>query len=164
MDSFPNLGYALGAEPAVLEVYIKMLQALGQTVLDPIAQQVALGAASHANAAEYGIAVHATLAAKLGASNEVVNTIRNGGSFADPKFEAVRRFASAIASKRTQISDSDVKELEAAGYDRRAAVAIALAAGAKTLANAVTHLSRPTIDAGFQAPKGGELGEAAHHC
>lgn len=160
----PNLGYALGAEPAVLEVYIKMLQALGQTVLDPIAQQVALGAASHANAAEYGIAVHATLAAKLGASNEVVNTIRNGGSFADPKFEAVRRFASAIASKRTQISDSDVKELEAAGYDRRAAVAIALAAGAKTLANAVTHLSRPTIDAGFQAPKGGELGEAAHHC
>jgi hypothetical protein len=46
-----NLGYALGAEPPVLEVYIKMPQALGQTVLDPVAQQVALGAATRANAA-----------------------------------------------------------------------------------------------------------------
>lgn len=147
----PNLGYALGVEPAVLDIYIKMLQALGQTVLDPIAQQVALGAASRANAADYAVAVHATLASRLGASPEIVNTIRNGGSFEDPKLEAVRRFAAAIASKRTQVSDSDVKQLVAAGYDRRAAVALALAAGAKTLVNTVAHLSRPTIDEGFRA-------------
>jgi pimeloyl-ACP methyl ester carboxylesterase/alkylhydroperoxidase family enzyme len=146
----PNLAYAFAAEPAVLDVYIKMLQALGETNLDPIAQQVALAAASRANAADYGVAVHATLATKLGASAEVVERIRNGGSFTDPKLEAVRHFATAIASKQTQVSDSDVKTLTAAGYDRRAAVAIALAAGAKTLANTVTHLSRPALDAGFQ--------------
>lgn len=146
----PNLGYALGAEPAVLEVYIKMLQALGQTALDPIAVQVALGAASRVNGADYAIAVHATLASKLGASAGVVTTIRNGGSFEDPKLEAVRRFTAAIASNRTQVSDSDVKVLVSAGYDRRTAVAVALAAGAKTLVNAVAHLSRPTVDAGFQ--------------
>lgn len=147
----PNLGYALGAEPAVLDVYLKMLHALGQTVLDPIAQQVALGAASRVNGAEYAIAVHATLASKLGASKEIVDTIRNGGSFGDPKLEAVRRFTAAIASKRTQVSDSDVKALVAVGYDRRAAVALALAAGAKTLVNAVAHLAHPSLDEGFQA-------------
>lgn len=147
----PNLGYALGAEPVVLEVYMKMLEALGETVLDPIAQQVALGAASRTNEADYAVAVHATLAKKLGASEDVVNTIRSGGNYADPKLEAVRAFTSAIASKRTQVSDSDVKQLVSAGYDRRAAVALALAAGAKTLVNAVTHLSRPELDKGFQA-------------
>jgi alkylhydroperoxidase family enzyme len=152
----PNLGYALAAEPAVLEVYIKMLQALGETTLDPIAQQVALGSASRANAADYAIAVHSTLAARLGAPADVVETLRHGGSFKDPKLEAVRRFAAAIASKRTQVSDSDVNALKAAGYDHRAAVAIALAAGAKTLVNTVAHLSRPEIDPGFQlAPKAG---------
>lgn len=145
----PNLGYALAAEPAVLDVYIKMLQALSATTLDPIAQQVALASASRANAADYAVAVHATLAAKLGASADVVQTIRHGGSFEDRKLEAVRRFAAAIAAKRTQVSDSDVKALTAAGYDRRAAVAIALAAGAKTLVNTVAHLSRPEIDPGF---------------
>jgi pimeloyl-ACP methyl ester carboxylesterase/alkylhydroperoxidase family enzyme len=145
----PNLIYALAVEPAVLGVYIKMLQSLGETTLDPIAQQVALAAASRANAADYAVAVHATLASKLGASEDVVDTIRNGGAFKDAKLEAVRRFAAAIASKQTQVSDSDVNAFKAAGYDHRASVAVALAAGAKTLVNTVAHMSRPALDEGF---------------
>lgn len=146
----PNLGYALAVEPSVLNAYITILQSLGATSLDPVAQQVALASASRANAADYGVAVHATLAAKAGASANVVAALRNGEPLADPKLEAVRRFADAIASKRTQVSDSDVNALTAAGYDRRAAVAIALAAAGKTLVNAVAHLSKVEIDAGFQ--------------
>jgi AhpD family alkylhydroperoxidase len=146
----PVLGYALAVEPAVLGAYITMLQSLAATSLDPIAQQVAMVAASRANAADYGIAVHATLAAKLGASADIVATLRDGGELLDAKLEAVRRFATAVATKRTQVSDSDVNALTAAGYDRRAAVAIALAAAAKTLVNTVAHLSRPEIDAGFR--------------
>jgi pimeloyl-ACP methyl ester carboxylesterase/alkylhydroperoxidase family enzyme len=146
----PNLGYALGAEPAVLDVYIQMLLALGQTVLDPVAQQVALGAASYANSADYAVQVHATLAAKAGAPRQVVDAIRNGAPLQDRKMEAVRQFAAAIATKHTQVSDGDVRVLTDAGYDRRAAVAIALAVGAKTIANTVTHLSRPMLDPGFQ--------------
>jgi alkylhydroperoxidase family enzyme len=145
----PNLGYALAAEPSVLDAYITMLQSLGTTTLDPVAQQVALAAASRANAAEYAIAIHATLAVRLGAPADVVEALRYGGSIKDRRLEAVRRFATAIASKRTQVSDSDVNALKAAGYDRRAAVAIALAVSAKTLVNTVAHLSRPDIDAAF---------------
>ena len=129
----------------------KCFRRWGHTVLDPVAQQVALASASRANAADYAVAVHATLAAKLGASQEVVAVTRNGGTYADPKLEAVRRFASAIATKHTQVSDSDVKALTDAGYDRRAVVAITLAAGAKTLVNTVAHLSRPALDEGFKA-------------
>uniref|UniRef100_A0A7V4XTH5 Alpha/beta fold hydrolase n=1 Tax=Acidobacterium capsulatum TaxID=33075 RepID=A0A7V4XTH5_9BACT len=146
----PNLGYALGAEPAVLHVYIQMLQALGQTVLDPLAQQVALAAASYANAADYAVQVHATLAARAGASPQVIEAIRNGAPLQDRKLEAVRQFAAAIALKHTQVSDADVRLLTDAGYDRRAAVAIALAAGAKTLVNTVAHLARPALDPGFR--------------
>jgi AhpD family alkylhydroperoxidase len=148
----PNLGYALAAEPSALAAYITMLQSLTETTLDPVAQQVALVSASRTNGADYGIAVHTTLAAKLGASPDVVEALRNGGNLSDPKLEAVRRFASAIAEKHTQVSDSDVLALKAAGYDKRAAVAIALAAAAKTLANCVAHLSRPEIDAEFAQP------------
>lgn len=145
----PNLGYALAVEPPVLSAYITILQSLAATTLDPVAQQVALASASRANAADYGVAVHSTLAAKLGAPADVVAALSNGGSLADPKLEAVRRFAEAIASKRTQVSDSDVNALKAAGYDQRAAVAIALAAAGKTLVNTVAHLSRVEIDEGF---------------
>ncbi len=146
----PNLGYALAAEPPVLAAYLSWLQALGTTSLDPVAQQVAMTAASHANSADYGVAVHATLAGKLGASTEVVAALRAGGALPDPRLEAVRRFACAIVSKRTQVSDSDVNALTTAGFDRRAAVAIAMAVAGKTLVNTVAHLSRAQIDAGFR--------------
>lgn len=147
----PNLGYALAAEPSVLGAYIAMLQALGASSLDPIAQHVAMVSASRANSAQYGIAVHATVATQLGASADVVDALRHGGPIPDARLEAVRRFAAAIATNRTQVSDSDVNALRAAGFDHRAMVAIALAAAAKTLVNTVAHLSHAEIDAGFRA-------------
>jgi AhpD family alkylhydroperoxidase len=146
----PNLGYALAAEPAVLGAYIDLLRSLGATSLDPLAQQVAMVAVSRANAADYGVAVHTTLAAKLGASAEMVAALRTGTPLPDAKLEAVRRFATAISINRTQPSDSDVAALRAAGYNQRAALAIALAAAAKTLVNTVAHLARPDVDAGFR--------------
>ncbi|KVQ34954.1 alpha/beta hydrolase [Burkholderia cepacia] len=145
----PNLGHALAVEPPVLSAYLQWLHSLGNTTLDAVAQQVAMAAASRVNAADYGVAVHATLAGRLGAPADVVDALRTGGALADPKLEAVRQFATAIASKRTQVSDSDVNALKAAGFDRRAAVAIAMAVAGKTLVNTVAHLSKIEIDAGF---------------
>lgn len=150
----PNLGYALAAEPSALGAYLATLQALQATSLSPVAQQVALVAASHANAAGYGIAVHATLAGKLGAPADVVDALRAGGPLADAQLEAVRRFATAVASKRTQVSDSDVHALTAEGFDHRAVVAIVLAVASKTFANTLAHLARPEIDPAFLPASG----------
>jgi pimeloyl-ACP methyl ester carboxylesterase/alkylhydroperoxidase family enzyme len=147
----PNLGHAIGVEPNALAAYLSWLQALGTTSLEPVAQQVAMGAASRVNDAGYSVAVHATLAGKVGAPASVVDAIRNGGSFDDPKLEAVRRFATAIAANRAQVSDSDIHALKAVGLDRRAAVAIAMAVAGKMLANAVANMSRVPTDAGFLA-------------
>jgi pimeloyl-ACP methyl ester carboxylesterase/alkylhydroperoxidase family enzyme len=146
----PVLTYALAAEPAVLGAYLGWLGALGETSLDPIAQQVAMTAASHANASVYGASVHPTLAGKLGASPELVSEMRAGGTLSDPKLEAVRQFADAIAAKRTQVSDSDVAALKAAGFGREAVVAIAMAVAGKVLVNTVAHLSQVEVDGPFQ--------------
>ncbi|UPG89491.1 alpha/beta fold hydrolase [Luteibacter aegosomaticola] len=147
----PNLGYALAADPAVLGAYLGWLQALGSSSLSPVAQQVAMAAASHANGAAYGVAVHATLAGAVGAPAVITQALRDGVALQDPALEAVRRFATAIVSKRTQVSDADIADLKAAGYDRAAAVAIAMAVAGKTLVNTVAHLAQTEIDAGFQA-------------
>jgi alkylhydroperoxidase family enzyme len=109
----------------------------------------------NSNACSSQSAVHARLATKLGALKEVADTIHNGGGFSDTGSEAVRRFTMPISSNRTQVSDRDVKAWLAAGYDRRAVVALALAAGAQTLVNTVTHLSRPVSDRGFQRSDAG---------
>ncbi|HEY4092136.1 MAG TPA: alpha/beta fold hydrolase [Luteibacter sp.] len=146
----PALGYALAADPAVAGAYLGWLQALGNSSLEPVAQQVAMASASHANAAPYGVAVHATLAGALGASASVQQALRKGTALDEPKLEAVRRFATAVVAKRTQVSDADIAEVKAAGFDRGAIVAIVMAVAGKTLANTVAHLSQVDIDAGFQ--------------
>lgn len=146
----PNLGYALGAEPPVLARTFPGSRHWAPPRSIRCPSRFAMTAASHANGADYGVAVHATLASKLGASTEVVEALRAGSALADPKLEAVRRFATAMATKRTQVSDSDVNALTAVGFDRRAAVAIAMAVAGKTLVNTVAHLSQVEIDAGFK--------------
>jgi len=146
----PNLGYAIAVEPSVLSAYVMMLNSLYATSLDPVAQQVAMVAASRANAAEYSVYLHTTLAETLGAPPEVIKALHVGEPIGDPGLDAVRRFANAIASGKTHVSDSDVKALRAAGLDHRAAVAIALAVAAKTLVDTVAHLSRPDIDSAFR--------------
>src|SRR5258707_3678171 len=102
------------------------------------------------NEAILDVAVRTTLSARHDDTADIVEAHRNGRPLGDPRLEAVRRYAAAIASKRTQVSDSDVNALRAVGYDHRAAVAITLAAAAKTLVNTIAHLSRPEIDAGFR--------------
>lgn len=146
----PKLGYALAAEPAALDAYLYVLNSLGATSLEPVAQQVAMVAASRANSAEYGIAVHLALAEKAGASEETVEALRTGAALNDTRLEAVRNFATAITLGRTQVSDHDVLTMKSAGYDASAMVAIALAVSAKTLVNCVAHLARPSIDVEFQ--------------
>ena len=150
----PKLSYAFGAEPVVMKAYLDMLHSLGQTCLTRIEQEVAMAAASRVNAGDYALAVHVAMAKKLGAPAEVVEVMRSGGPFADQKLEAVSRFAAAIASNKTQVSDSEVRALTAAGYDRRAVMAIALAAGAKTLANTVAHLAQVEVEENLNAKSG----------
>ncbi len=150
----PRLSYAFGKEPVVMKAYLEMLRSLGQTSLTRIEQEVAMAASSLANAGEYALAVHVAMAKKLGAPAEVIETMRSGGSFADQRLEAVRRFAAAITSNKTQVSDSEVRALTVAGYDRSAVMAIALAAAAKTLANAVAHLSQVEVEERLSAKEG----------
>lgn len=146
----PNLALAFAAAPAALAGYVDMLKAFGGTALSGVEQQVVLAAASHANGADYGVAVHATLAAKLGAAEDVAAALRAGGVLPDAKLEALAAFARAIATGRTQVSDAYVAGLTAAGYDAGTAVAVAFGVASKTFANAVAHLARPEIDAVFR--------------
>jgi AhpD family alkylhydroperoxidase len=146
----PNLGLAMALEPAALDTYLAMLQGIGQTSLTPVEQQVVMVAASRANEASYGIAVHSTLAAKLGAGPAVVNALRHGNALPDAKLEALREFASEFTVGRTQVSDAVLARFTAAGYGAPAGIAVAMAVAAKTFANGVAHLARPEIDAGFR--------------
>jgi len=145
----PNLAVAMSAEPKALEAYLHLLTSFGQTSLSPVEQQLVLLVASQANAANYGVAVHATVAQSLGVEAAILAAAKAGQPIPDPKLAALQRFTQALTVGRGQVSDADLQALLAAGYDRQALVAITLGVTAKTFANGIAHLAQPTVDAGF---------------
>jgi AhpD family alkylhydroperoxidase len=75
----PNLAVAMSADPAALEGYLSALHAFGHTsALSPIEQQLVLITASVANEADYSVAVHASVAAKLGGDGALVHAAMAG--------------------------------------------------------------------------------------
>jgi AhpD family alkylhydroperoxidase len=145
----PNLAVAMSADPAALEGYLQVLQAFGGTSLDPIEQQIVLMAVSRANQADYSVAVHATLATKLGAAAGLVKAAGTGATIEDPRYGALRRFAEALTVGRGQVSDAEIEEFLAAGYKREAVVAVAFGVAVKTFANAIAHLAHTPVDDAF---------------
>lgn len=145
----PNLAVTMAAVPAALESYFHNLQAFGETPLTPIEQQIVLMAVSRVNGAEYSLAIHAGLATKLGASPDIVHGVGTGGSVADIRLGALRRFAETLTIGRGHVADHDIEAFLAAGYDREAVISVAFGVAIKTFANALAHLARTPVDSAF---------------
>ena len=146
----PNLAVVMAAEPATLESYFQALHAFGQTSLSPIEQQIALMAVSRANRADYSLAIHAALAAKLGAPADVVKAVGTGAPVPDPRLAALRRFTEMLTIGRGDIASAELAAFLAAGYDGKAVVAVAFGIAAKTFANALAHLAGTPVDKPFE--------------
>jgi AhpD family alkylhydroperoxidase len=145
----PNLAIAMAEVPSALEGYFHGLGAFGETPIGPIEQQVVLMAVSRVNRADYSLAIHAALAAKLGADAETVRGVGTGGAVSDPKLAALRRFAEALTVSRGHVSQSEIESFLDAGYDRAAIVAVAFGVAVKTFANTLAFLAGTPVDAAF---------------
>jgi len=145
----PNLAVTMAAVPPALENYFQGLQAFGETPLSPIEQQVVLIAVSRVNGADYSLAIHATLAAKLGADPEVVRAVVTGGIIWDLRLGALRRFAEALTQSRGRVTDEDIEVFLSAGFGPESMVAVAFGMAVKTFANSLAVLARTPVDAAF---------------
>ena len=145
----PNLAVVMALEPAAVDAYFHALDAFGKTSLSPIEQQIVLMAVSRANRADYSLAIHAALAAKLGAGADLVTAVGTGGRVADPRMSALRRFTEILAIGRGEVAAADVETFLAAGYDRAAIVAVVFGVAVKTFANALALLAGTPVDETF---------------
>jgi AhpD family alkylhydroperoxidase len=145
----PNLAVTMAAVPATLEGYFHVLKAFGETSLSPVEQQIVLMSVSRANQAEYSLAIHTTLALRLGADPEAVKAVGTGASLTDVRLAALRRFTEALTVCRGRVLLSEIDDFLAAGYDRDAIVAVAFGVAVKTFANALAYLAKTPVDAPF---------------
>ncbi|GIH89866.1 carboxymuconolactone decarboxylase family protein [Planobispora siamensis] len=116
LGATPNMMRAMAASPAVLDAYLAFSGALAKGRLSAaVREQLALVAAVE-NSCEYCLAAHTVLGERAGVGKADLEAGLDADA-SDPAVAAALRFARAVIRDRGFVSDADLADVRAAGYD-----------------------------------------------
>ncbi len=140
-----NIFKSMAASPAALDAYLGMAGALSKASLSAKEREVIQLVVGQANNCAYCTAAHTAIGKSVGLTDAQTIEARRG-TLADPKLNAIARFALALHEKRGLISDHDFANFQAAGYsDAHAAEAVACYALA-IYTNSFNHMNGTPVD------------------
>jgi uncharacterized peroxidase-related enzyme len=141
----PNLMRTFAQSPAAFEGYLGFTGALAKGVLpSQVREQLAL-AISEANGCDYCLSAHTMLGRGAGLTPEGIEAARRGAA-ADPKVDALLRFARDVVDTRGAVSDESLAAVRAAGASDPEIVEVVAHVAANVLTNYTNNVARTTID------------------
>lgn len=146
LGSAPNLFRLAAQSPAALEGYLGIFGALGKGRLPAATRErIALAIAEY-NGCGYCLSAHTYLGANLAKlSPEEIAANRKGRS-ADAKANAALVFAVKVADRRGHVSDVDLHEVRAAGYDDAQIIEIVQHVALNIWTNYLNEVAQTEID------------------
>lgn len=146
----PNLIRTFANSPAVLEGAWALLTAFGKTRFTPAEQQLISLAISVENECTYCAAAHSLMGKGAGLSATELDAARAGKPMANPRHEALRRFATVVTATRGNPDPTDIKSFLVAGYDTTAILEVLLGVATKTLMNYTDLIAHVPLDDAFK--------------
>jgi len=143
----PNLHRVLAESPAALEAYATLWGIAEKTSFTPVERNVAYLSIIYENECVYCMAGHTNLSRMARVSDDAIAAVREGRPIADPKLEALRRFAALITRNRGVVSEAEVEAFKAAGYGNQAILDLLVLAATKLISNYTNHLAQTPLDA-----------------
>jgi len=147
----PNLLGVLAEAPSALEAYLAVSSAFEKSSLTRAEQQVVLLATSVENRCRYCVAAHTMVAKMVGASEDLIRSVREGDEIQDVKLRALRRFTRRVVATSGWVSDEEVKLFIDAGYTKAQLLEVLVGVTQKTLSNYTNHIAHTRLDAAFAA-------------
>lgn len=147
----PNLLGALAEAPPAAEAYLALGDAVGASSFTPTERHVVWFTINAYHECHYCMAAHTGIAKMEKIPEDVIETARSGGDYADPKLQALKMFTVRMLDARGWPTDADLEELFAAGYAKRTVLEVILAIAHKTISNYTNHVVQTPIDQPFQA-------------
>ena len=141
----PNMTRAMAVSPAVLEAYVGFIGALGHGVLPArVREQLALDV-GEANHCDYCVSAHSVLGKGAGLTEQDVCDSRRGAS-ADPKADALLRFARTVVEKHGLVGDADLAAVRDAGYGDAEIAEVVAHVALNVFTNYFNNVAGTTID------------------
>lgn len=145
----PNLLAVMSEAPALVKGYTTLSRIFDETSFSAAERQVVLLTVSLENACTYCVAAHSVIAGMQKVPDDVVQAIRCNRPITDNSLEALRRYTSAVVTKRGWADADDFAAFENAGYSRQQALEVVLGVGLKTLSNYMNHVAQIPLDQAF---------------
>lgn len=146
----PNLMGLMAHAPALLNGYVELAARFEQTSLNPTERLVLLISISRLNGCEYCVSAHSTAASMQKAPSDVIEALREGRAIADPKLEALRRFAEIVVERRGWPEQEAVQAFLDAGFEKHQVLEVVFGVGLKTLTNYTNHIVSTQLDPAFE--------------
>ena len=140
----PNMARTMARNPAVLKGWIELNSALGKTLTRELNEQIAI-AIAEANGCGYCLSAHTAIGGLVGVDVHELARSRDGDS-SDPKIAAALKFARTVNDKRGDVSDADLAQVRAAGYDDSDIAAIVAHVALNVFTNYFNLVSQTVID------------------
>ena len=115
-----------------------------------IEQEVITMSANVENDCRYCMAAHTTGARMEKLPGDVIGALRDGTPIADPKLEALRRFAVIMVRMRGWPTEEEVAAFLAAGYSKAQVLEVILGVGLKALTNYTNHVAHTPLDPEYE--------------
>lgn len=146
LGTVPNLMKLVAQSPVSLEGYLSLSGALGKGSLSaPLRERIALTVAE-INGCGYCLAAHSYLGSHVAQLSPAEIDAARDATSADPKAAAALRFARAVALQRGRVSDEELADLRAAGFDEAQTLEIVLHVALNVLTNYVNNVAQTDID------------------
>jgi uncharacterized peroxidase-related enzyme len=145
----PNLFGVLAESPTAVQAYAAINQALEQSALSPVEQQVVALTVSTANDCAYCVGAHSTVAQMVRMPGDVLAALREQRPLPDRKLNALRTLVLSVIYHRGWVPKEDLEQLVKAGYTQRHVLDVLTLVALKTLSNYVNHIAHTPLDSRF---------------
>jgi uncharacterized peroxidase-related enzyme len=145
LGTVPNMTRAMAVSPSVLEAYLGFNGALSHGVLPArVREQLALDVGEE-NHCDYCVSAHSAIGKHVGLSDQDLLDSRRGTS-ADPKTDALLRFARTVVAKRGVVEDADIAPVRDAGYGDAEIAEVVAHVALNTFTNYFNNVAGTAID------------------
>ncbi|AGI33934.1 TPA: carboxymuconolactone decarboxylase family protein [Mannheimia haemolytica] len=147
----PNLIGVLANAPTALETYRTVGGINSRNSLTAEEREVVQITAAVVNGCGFCVAGHTKIALKaLKMPEEVVNALRATARIDDNKLDTLARFTLAVMLQKAKLTEAQLNEFFAAGYNQQNAIDVILGVSLATLCNYVNNIAEIPINPELQ--------------
>ena len=147
----PNIVGAMATSPVLIKSLVGLFGNVHGGGFTEAQVQIVLLTDAVTNRSAWAVAFHTALALKEGIDPADIQAVREGRLPKDRKFAALSGLAKTLIEKRGRLDDEDINRFLAAGFGKDHLLEVIAAVAASTITNYTGNITRPSLDAPFQA-------------